>query len=90
MNEKQIEIALAKLRKAWIQTKTQIGKQRIEFAAKILKQGLSGSLIPLTYAESNDGSRWNGKIEHVSEIPSYSDAELHDIKHHGLVAFGSY
>ena len=48
MNENKIEIALMKLRKVWKQTKTQSGKQRIEFAAKVLKQGISGALIPLT------------------------------------------
>jgi len=48
MNEKQIEIALAKLRKVWKQTKTKVGKDRILFIAKTLKQGISGALIPLT------------------------------------------
>lgn len=83
MNEKQIEIALAKLRKLYKSTKTIKGREAIAFTAKTLKQGISGALIPLSYNQPNECCN-------DSVIKNYTDAELHDIKHHGLVAFGSY
>ncbi len=53
MNEKQIEIALAKLRTLYKQTKTKKGREAIYFAARALKQGISGALIPLSYGNSD-------------------------------------
>jgi hypothetical protein len=64
MNEKQIEIALAKLRKLWHQNKTQIGKQRIEFIAKQmnkqLNKQLTGSLIPLQHGNTESVKQVTG------------------------------
>lgn len=65
MNEKQIEIALAKLRKLYKQTKTIKGREAICFAAKALKQGITGSLIPLSFNESDKVT-----MIHSSDIPA--------------------
>ena len=59
MNEKQIEIAIRKLRLLWVQNKTQIGRKRIEQIAATLKRGFRTPLIPLTYCNTDTVKQGN-------------------------------
>ena len=59
MNEKQIELALNKLRKLWVQNKTQVGKKRIEQIAATLKRGFKTPLTPLTYCNTESVKQSN-------------------------------
>ena len=76
MNEKRIEISLAKLRKLWLRTKTAKGKAAILFTANTLKQGISGALIPLTLKQGHKDSV-------INCVMGFSDAV--DYEHHGCL-----
>ena len=74
--ENKIEISLAKLRVAWKQAKSKAAKDRITFVAKTLKQGISGSLIPKTWTQSDNVSV---KQPNESVMPNFTDESWYNI-----------
>ncbi len=87
MNEKQIEKRLIGLRNVshmWKQTKTQIGKQRIELAARELKQFLTGSLVPLHHGSVDSVLPCRVKI-----FPYSAVEKQFNIIHKGLIEFNA-
>jgi hypothetical protein len=80
--ENKIEISLAKLRVAWKQAKSKAAKDRITFVARTLKQGISGSLIPLTMKiDSNRNfAAPIVKQPNESEMPNFTDESWYNIR----------